>query len=313
MVFQRKDAQMVKDTKNTKLTLKTWLFDKPARFTAWILVFSTLMYGFSYIPAIIKIPAIDIISIVITLVAFIFITRSLIKDLPYKNVSHGDFTAIINGYKILSLVLFTAWMGLTSLMNACTPSRMFITDIKTGNIIPDQTHFVISPTLFNIIEIIWFVVAVYLLGIWISNIYVKYKRAKDMGLSGWKVILSMPFTFIMTWMPGYLISDKKQSNLTIKSNWYSRFNKWVISNINNTLFMFLLLFIFTNLFISTHISTVLFPLMLFAIYMLWKTITKESFVKHMNRGYIWTAILINLFMVISFIRMAIIYIQMLAR
>lgn len=299
---------MVKTTQNIKTTLKTWLWNKPARFTGWALIFGVLFFGASYIPNIEKIPAVDIAICIITIVAFVFMVRDLIKNLPYKNINHSNFVAITNAYKLLSVLVFSGWMGLTFLMNKCKPSDIHPYSVSTDI---NQAYFVIPRTLFSIIEIIWFVVAAYLLGLWISNIYVKYKRAKDTGLSGWKVILSMPFTFMMSWMPGYLSADKKnQSGLTIKSRCYDIFNKWVVSNSNNTLFVFLLLFIFANLFVSTHLSTIFFPLILFAIYMLWKTVTKESFTKHINRGYIWTAIIINILMLISFIRMTVIYLQM---
>ena len=132
-----------------------------------------------------------------------------------------------------------------------------------------------------------------------------------MGISGWKAILTMPFAFMMTWLPGYITSDRKQPSITIKSNWYANLNNWVTKNTNNSVCMFLLLFIFSMVFITTHISALLFPLMLFAIYMLWKTLAKDSFLPRINRGYIWTAIIINMFMLISFIRMFIIVLRML--
>ena len=296
---------MVKE--NTKSTLTTWLWNNPARFTGWMLIVSAIFVGISYIPSIMNIPLIDVVGLVLMALSIIFITRNLVKHLPYKNISHSDFVAILNGYKLLSMVLFTGWAGLGLLMNKTTIFKGPITDATTGEIVK-YVH--ISETLNNIIQIIWFVLAVYLLGIWISSIYVKYKRAKDMGISGWKIILSMPFTFMMSWMPGYLDTDKKtQSNMTIKSNWYDKFNKWVIANKNNTLFTFLLLYIFINLFLSANISVILFPLMLFAIYMLWKNIAKDNFKKHINNGYAWLSVGINIFMIIMFIRQIMPYIQ----
>lgn len=289
---------MITKIKNIKSSLKTWLFDKPSRFTIWFLLFSALFIGASYIPGIEKIPAIDIITVFTGLIVFIFITRKLITSLPYKDISHSDFVALINGYKFTSII-FLGLLGITKLLlTKYTPAHVLISSVDST---PAANAHVISDTLFNVIEIAWFILAVYLLGLCISSIYVKYKRAKDMGISGWKVVLSMPFTFMMAWMPGYLTSDKKTSNIIIQSNWYSRFNKWVVSNFNNTLFMFLVLFVFSTLFVSIDISTILFPLMMFAIYMLWKTLAKESFSRQINRGYIWTAMIVNISMVILFV------------
>lgn len=294
---------MVKQNQNTKSTLKTWLFNKPAKFAIWFSIIGIILFGISYIPGIEKIQAITPISITIFLVTIICLTRNLIKQLPYKNINHADFVALTNGYKLTSIILFAGWITFTFFMNKCKPSQIFVQDATINNALLGNGYIIIPKALFTTLEIIWLVIAAYLLGLWISNIYVKYKRAKDTGLFGWKVILSMPFTFIMSWMPGYLTTDNHQTpSLTIKSNWYSKFNKWVVLNNNNTLFMFLLLFVFSNVLISSHPSTILFPLILFAVYMLWKTVAKNNFSKHLNRGYIWLAIILNISMLIMFIK-----------
>lgn len=298
---------MVKE--NTKSTLTTWLWNNPARFTGWMLIVSAIFVGISYIPSIMNINAIDFIGLGLMALSIIFIARNLIKHLPYKNISHSDFVAILNGYRLLSMILFTGWAGLGFIMNKTTTFEGPITDAATGNIV-EYIH--ISETLNNIIQIIWFVLAVYLLGIWISSIYVKYKRAKDMGISGWKIIFSMPFTFMLSWMPGYFDTDKKQSNVIIKSTWYDKFNKWIIANKNNTLFTFLLLYIFAGLFLSPTASIIAFPLILFAIYMLWKSVTKDSFDKRINNGYAWMSMTINIFMIIMFIWQIIPYIRLIS-
>jgi hypothetical protein len=51
-------------------------------------------------------------------------------------------------------------------------------------------------------------VSLYLIGVALSGIYAKYKRATTLGIKPWKVILSMPFAFLLMWTPGYLIKDK---------------------------------------------------------------------------------------------------------
>lgn len=298
---------MTKKTHDIKSNLKTWLWNKPARFAVWILFISALFVGGTYIPALVELPASDIVAVCILLIAFLFTVRGLIKSLPYNKISHSDFVAIINGYQILSLILVSGWAGLTFLMNRCKPSRLLVSNIN--DTVTNTRYLYIPDTLFNILQVVWFILAVYLLGLWIMSIYVKYKRAKDMGISGWKAILTMPFTFMMTWMPGYITLDRKQSSVTIKSKWYAHLNNWVTENINNSVCMFLLLFIFSTVFIVADISVILFPLMLFAIYMLWKTLAKDCFLPNINRGYAWTAILINMFMLMSIIRIIIIVLQ----
>jgi hypothetical protein len=137
----------------------------------------------------------------------------------------------------------------------------------------------------------------YLIGVAISGVYAKYKRAATLGISPWKIILSMPFTFLMLWTPGYLIQDKTKNNLEIKSAWYTRFNKWVVSSFNNTLFVFLLLLLFKSF--VAGITTMALSALLLVIYALWFTKHKDDFVKNINQGYALTAIAINVFLVIA--------------
>ena len=297
---------MITKTQDIKSNLKTWLWHKPARFAAWILLISVLFIGGTHIPALVKIPASDIVAVCILLVAFTFTVRGLIKSLPYNKISHSDFVAILNGYRLLFLLLLSGWTGLTSLIHRCKPSRLLVSGVN--DTITNTQYLYIPDTLFNILQIFWFTLLAYLLGLWIMNIYVKYKRTRDMGISGWKTVLTMPFAFMMAWMPGYMTTDKQQPNIAIESKWYARFNKWASKNVGNSLCMFLLLFIF-SIFLTEPPFFVFLALMLFAIYMLWKTLTKESFSCHINHGYAWTAILINVFMFITLVRIVMAYLQ----
>ena len=243
---------------------------------------------------------IEQITLLVTLSILGFATFDLIKHLPHHKMCQNDFIAIINGYKIISIIMFAIWIGITGLWS---PEFMPITSTigKSHPALP-----VLSPTMIVIAKSIWYIIGVYLLGLWISNIYVKYKRAKEVGFSGWKIVLSMPFCFVMTWMHGYLTTDsKQQTHLIIKSKWYERLNKWVLSNQNNTVFMFLVLFVFTKMLFFKQYETSLFLLLLFAIYMVWKKIAQKNFTKQTNGWYIWTGIITNLVMSILSIRMMI--------
>ena len=141
-------------------------------------------------------------------------------------------------------------------------------------------------------------VSIYLLGVSISGIYAKYKRAITLGTSPWKVILSMPFAFLLMWAPGYLIKDKEiKSETEIKSVWYNKLNKLVLSNFSNTLFAFLLLIFFKSLIAGT--TTLVLTTILLIIYALWYTKHKSDFIKNINNGYALTAVGINLIILLA--------------
>ena len=143
----------------------------------------------------------------------------------------------------------------------------------------------------------------YVFGVMVANIYAKYKRAVQIGISKKMIIASMPFAFLLMWTPGYLISESKQnSNLQIKSKWYEKFNKWVVSNETNTLFIFLLFVLLNNVF-SGALSLLLTGALLM-IYALWNLRYKTKFMKNINQNYAWCAVGINIaILIIILLRM----------
>lgn len=283
---------MIKATSDKQANIRNWLLNAPARFTLWMTIVGAILVGISYIPKLMTIPFIDSIVMAVFIVALFLSIRDLIKHLPHNDMYHTDFVAIINGYKITSLFVFGVWLWLAFLVS------------KNTNLVSDTTTISHEQLLFSVlIKPVWFILGSYLLGLWISGIYAKYKRAQKIGFTPWKIILTMPFCFMLTWMPGYLTADKKQqSNITIKSKWYRKFNNWVLSSNSKMLFMFLTLFIFTNILFAQTFKLIIFTFILFLIYMFWKSIVKANFSKHMDSSYIWTGIMLNLSMLILFIR-----------
>ncbi len=296
---------MIQKNSNSKTNLRTWLFKSPVRFALWMLITGAILVGITYIPTIMNLAHLDTITMIATMVIFWFAVMDLIKHLPNHKMYHDDFVAVINGYKITSLILFAAWLTITK----HTDMGVITSPVMTN--VPQST---VSPWFTYSMKILWYMTGVYLLGLWISNIYVKFKRAVAMGFSKWKIVLTMPFCFMLTWMPGYITADtKQQTYLNIKSKWYARFNKWVLANQNNTLFTFLVLFVFAQMLFSKHIESSVFTLFLFAIYMFWKSIVQKNFSKQMNNWYIWTGIIMNIVMSVMFIRLLLVFMKMVIR
>lgn len=272
-----------------KNTLKSWLFNKPV---AFVLVLSVCMIVFSLISGFIDSvfnlsgETSKAVILIFAIASFIYSICYLIKKLPHDNMYRNDFIAIVNGANIISLV--SSLIAIFSFGFYTNP-----------NIEKDIMFFYfLHPTLFVVLSIVLALVTVYLIGVAVSGIYAKYKRCKQMGIDTWKIILSMPFSFLMLWTPGYLIDDKnKKSVLEIKTNWYSKFNKWVIANFSNTLFVFLFLLLCKN--VISGSSTLLLSISLLILYTLWYVKHKSDFIKNINQGYAVTAVGINLSIIIA--------------
>ena len=267
-----------------KTTLKTWLFTRPFQFALRMLILIVITWIPRLFPTV-NLPLFNYSTLALAVCIFAWAAYKLAKSLPLKEISQKDFVALVNGYRIT--ILATLFI-------------FFCYNALTGYLFSSFWFFKMPPLatriLFEFFGIIQTFIPMFILGAALSGIYVKYRRARVIGLSPWKIILTMPFTFIMSWMPGYLIEDKStKSSLQIKSNWYSKFTKWTTENSVNKTFVFLFLILLSNVVLTRDITTLMFPLILFLIFSLWNT--NPNFKANMNRGYAWLAIIINLIMV----------------
>lgn len=270
-----------------KTNLKSWLLIKPLTFTLWCLLLGTILaFGYSVIQSVFNFESIVPLYILLAL-TFILPACYMIQKLPHEKMNQSDFVAITNGAGFISII------------------ASFIAILTIGfygeNIQHDMMIMYIShPTAFYSLLLLVFLTSLYLIGVALSGIYAKYKRATTLGISPWRVILSMPFTFLLMWTPGYLIKDKEtKSGLEIQSKWFNKLNKWVLSNFNNTLFMFLLLVFFKCVIAGT--STLILSALLLALYVLWYAKHKSDFVKNINKGYSLTAVGINIAILVAVI------------
>lgn len=267
-----------------KTTLKTWLFTRPFQFALRMLVLIVITWVPRLFPTI-NMPLFNYITLALAVCIFAWAAYKLAKSLPLKEISQKDFVALVNGYRITILATLFIFFCYNALTGYLFSSLWFF-----------KMPQLATRILFESFGMIQTFIMMFILGAALSGIYVKYRRARIMGLSPWQIILTMPFTFIMSWMPGYLIEDKStKTNVQIKSNWYSKFTKWTIKNSVNTTFVFLFLILLSNVVLTRDITTLMFPLILFLIFSLWNT--KPNFKTNMNRGYAWLAIILNLIMV----------------
>ena len=279
---------MQKERKQNKTQLKSWLLTKPLGFALLCICFGALFaLAYALVQTLLGIESIIPIY-VLCILAVVLPTWYMIKGLPHEKMNQSDFVAITNGASIISVIAsFVIIFGVVF-------HGFFI-----GRDI--MALYLFHPTTFYTLLCVSIFASLYLIGVTISGIYAKYKRAVTLGIAPWKVILSMPFAFLLMWTPGYLIKEKEnvKTNLEIKSNWYSKFNKWVLANANNTLFMFLILLFIKTL--GAGVTTLIFSALLLVIYVLWYTKYKSDFVKNINDGYAMTVVGINIAVLLAVI------------
>ena len=266
-----------------KTQLKSWLLTKPLMFMLWFLILGLILsFGYSVIQSVFNFESMIPLYVLLAL-TFILPACYMIQKLPHDKMNQSDFVAITNGAGIVSII--------ASLI------AILIVGGYGKNIQRDMMILYVShPTMFYILML----TSLYLIGLAISGIYAKYKRATTLGISPWHVILSMPFAFLLIWTPGYLIKDKEiKSGLEIKSHWYSKLNKWVLSNFGNTLFAFLLLIFLKSLIAGT--APLVLAIISLIIYVLWYTKHKSDFIKNINQGYALTAVGINIAILLAVI------------
>ena len=270
-----------------KTQLKSWLLTKPITFMLWFLILGLILsFGYSVIQSVFGFESMIPLYVLLAL-TFILPACYMIQKLPHDKMNQSDFVAITNGAGIISIIASLA---------AILTVGGYGQNIQRDMMILYVSH----PTMFYILLSFIMLTSLYLIGLAISGIYAKYKRATTLGISPWHVILSMPFTFLLMWTPGYLIKDKEiKSGLEIKSHWYSKLNKWVLSNFGNKLFVFLLLIFFKSLIAGT--ATLVLAIISLIIYALWYTKHKSDFIKNINQGYALTAVCINLAILLAVI------------
>ncbi len=267
--------------------LKQWLFNKPAVFSIMFFgLITVLALAYSVIQTLFHFEAFTPLYFIFA-ISFLYSVYYMIKKLPHDKLYQSDFIAITNGASIISIVSSIIAISAFGLYGPLFQRKMMML-------------YLLHPVIFGIVFLSVTLVSLYVLGVAISGVYAKYKRATTIGLTPWKVILSMPFAFLLLWTPGYLVEEKtRKSNLVIKAKWYTRFNNWVVSNFSNILFIFLF-FVFAKAVIA-GLPTMIYTCALLIIYAIWYTKHKSDFIKNINNGYALTCIGINLAMLLSVI------------
>lgn len=267
--------------KNIKTnSLSSWLFKLPFLFALFLLPTSfVLIVLYAFVTSVLNT---EIMWPLFILLGgnLLGIAYYLIKKMHITNMHHKDFVAITNGYSLISIAF----------------AVISIAMIRSETIAIRRTalwFYALHPVMFKILTVLTSLIALYLLGIIVFNIYATYKRSIQMGVSKLKTILSWPFGFLLLMIPGYLQSEPKgKSDVKISSHWYKKFNDWVLMNNANLTFTFIVLVLLQN--VISGWSSLIFAIAMLIFYLLWDVKFKSSFIKNINKGYATSAIAINI-------------------
>ncbi len=143
-----------------KTTLKTWLFTRPFQFALRMLIVIIIAWLPRLFPAIEKIPLPDIILIAIYVCAmlgvFVWGTYKLIKILKKQNIPQDNFITVIKKYNLVTFVAIIV---------------LILTSIFEKTIL---SHFQ-NQIIIILYKTIGFSIATYLLGVGISEFYLRKK------------------------------------------------------------------------------------------------------------------------------------------
>lgn len=163
--------------------------------------------------------------------AFIFIPiysiYKLVKWTPRGALDRHGFM----GLSIVTTILTVIWLLL-----AYTCLRMGIGDTPTELLALRLLY--ISPTLFFIVTFLIMLIAMYILGIYLSaKTVAQYWRARGMGIPTWKFLCSFPFGWSILFYPQIFLPEDKipAPALSVRPGWLASLTKWASAKTINAL------------------------------------------------------------------------------
>lgn len=273
-------------------TISTWTLKSPIKFALFtfglqILVLGIFILGMDMIAPGTQISKTAIMTF-ITL-ATIFGIAFQIRALPRDALNNKSFVSIHNAQMLVMLFFFFI---------SFVPIAKYQLEIFMTMMHFSQQHPVLTVLLLSTM----FIFSLYLLGVLTANIYAKFLRARTMGIPAWKIILTMPFAFCATWIPGYFLSsgDPKTTPVTIKSQWYNSLTDWILSRKRTTVLAFVGAILIAHFYMGSYSTLLSFSFaLIFGIWIL--QIGTKKFLKNIDREYTNITIVLNIIMVITFI------------
>lgn len=270
------------EKKNNRLV--SWLLTRPALFAVIAFV---LMTAASALAGLLGAPTASTRGVIIVLSAFLGATGWLLRKFPLENLDRRSFVAISNAQTLITSVAFIASTFIIA-YNA-QPIMMQLLWLESY-----------SPATFLAIIILLALFYLYLCGIFIGNLYAKYRRIRAMGVSMWKTLATAPFGFCMLWIPGYLMDDApgRANVMDVRPTWYARFTNWVISRPWHAALVLVVMIIISGF--TFGFNAILLTFGLGLVFAIWSAVTGSQYMrKNIGGIYATTAIIINVITLVA--------------
>lgn len=220
-------------------------------------------------------------------IALLGATTWLVRKLPAGNLDRHSFVFITNAQTIVTSIAFIASTIFIFYNSNAIMLRMFWMETHST---PSFVAILVTAALFYL----------YLFGIFIGNLYAKYRRIRTMGVGMWKTLATAPFGFCMLWIPGYLMEENapKKPDPEIDHGWFSRLTDWIISRPSHAAGALVALIIMSGF--AFGFNAILLNLGLGALFAVWYAIVGAKKMRDSLGGvYSTTAIVINILTIIG--------------
>lgn len=201
--------------------MSSWLLWRPLKFAILSIATMTLfMFAFNMIAIrLLKMGSTAPIATILVLGAALLVATVIyIWRLPRDNYDRHSFVALNTAQLFLLGASF-----LTSSVIIIFNAQSFITGMWMMRVYfnPYLTVLMLAVAIFYM----------YLMGLGITNIYIKYRRVRAMGVAPWRALCAMPFGFSMLWIAGYILPGKKENRQILPKQyaWYEKLVNWIMA------------------------------------------------------------------------------------
>ncbi|MDE5615639.1 MAG: hypothetical protein K2I81_02285 [Alphaproteobacteria bacterium] len=222
---------------------------------------------------------------ILVVIAFLGASAWLVRKLPGTNLNRRDFIAISNAQMFITSIAFIT-STLLIIHNAQTLMlRMLWLESQSS------MSFVVLIAAISLFYL-------YLCGIFVANLYAKYRRIRAMGVGMWKTLATAPFGFAMLWIPGYLMDDTETKNTPERRGWYNRLTDWIVARNYRAAGILVLLIMMAGF--TFGYPALLLTLGLGVLFAVWTQIVGiKRMRQNIGGAYATTAIVINILAIIS--------------
>ena len=224
---------------------------------------------------------------ILVVVAFLGAAAWLVRKLPGENINRRGFIEINNAQMFITSVVFII-STLVIIYNVQTlMMRLLLLESQST---PVFIALIVALAMFYL----------YLCGIFVANLYAKYRRIRAMGVGMWKTLATAPFGFAMLWIPGYLMPDASEKDTGRKNDrgWYGRLTDWIMSRNYRTAGVLVLLITLSGF--TFGYPALLLTLGLGLVFAIWTSgVGTERMRKNIGGAYATTAIVINVLTIVG--------------